>query len=115
MLAHPPASLFPSAASAIGVAGAGRGALERLGLERGGAFRAHGLVDEDAEACGKGLGALVGKQLKDGFEELRMIVAGQVWSGVGWVEAPRPEPMWPALCQTRNRRQLPCGSGWASQ
>jgi len=62
-------------------------------LEHGGAFRAHGLVDEDAEARGKGFGALVGQKLKDGIEEFRMIVAGHVWSGVGCVEAPRPEPM----------------------
>jgi len=45
-------------------------------MEHGGAFRAHGFVDEDAEARGEGLGALVGKKLKDGFEEFRMIVAG---------------------------------------
>ena len=63
---------------AIGVARAGLRALERRGLERGGAFRAHGLVDEDAEACGKGFGALVGEQLQDGSEEFRMIVAGHV-------------------------------------
>ena len=67
LLAHPPASLFPSSASAIGVAGAGLGALERLGL-----------VDEDAEACGKGFGVFVGERLQDGFEEFRMIVAGHV-------------------------------------
>jgi len=78
---------------AIGVAGASLGALEGLGLEHGGALRAHGLVDEDAEARGEGLGALVGKKLKDGFEEFRMIVAGHVRCGVGCVEAPRPEPM----------------------
>ena len=35
---------------AIGVAGAGLGALERLGLECGGAFGAHGLVDEGSSA-----------------------------------------------------------------
>ena len=63
---------------AIGVAGASLGALKGLGLEHGGALRAHGLVDEDAEACGKGFGALVGEQLQDGFEEFRMIVAGHV-------------------------------------
>ena len=63
---------------AVGVAGASLRALEGLGLEHGGAFGAHGLVDEDAEARGEGLGALVGKKLKDGFEEFRMIVAGHV-------------------------------------
>ena len=99
---------------AVGVARSGLGALERLGLEHDGAFRTHGLVDENAEARGEGFGTLVGKELKDGFEEFRMILAGHVRCGVGCGEAPRPELTWPALCRSRSRRRLPCGS-WASR
>ena len=42
-----------------------------------------------------------------GLEELRMMEVGHGWFGVGVFETPQPEPMWPALCQTKNAAAPP--------
>ena len=54
-------------------------ALERLSVEHMGTLGLHGLVDEQAEAFGKAIGAFFIEELQHGLEELRMIEVGHVW------------------------------------
>ena len=70
---------------AIGVAGAGGGALVGLGLESGGALVTHGFIDEEAQAFGEALVALVGQELQDGVQEFRLFLVGHVVVFVGCV------------------------------
>ena len=50
-------------------------------LERVGTLGLHGLVDEQAEALGKAVGAFVREELQHGLEELRMREVGHVRFG----------------------------------
>lgn len=85
---------------AVGVAGAGLGALVGLGLEDLGTLDAHGLVDEEADAFSEAIGALFGDELQDRVQEIRLGVVGHVWFGVGSVSRhPNRKPAWPALDQ----------------
>ena len=70
---------------AMGLALAGVGALVGLGLEDGGAFAAHGFIDEDADAFGEAGGALIGEELQHGMEEFRIGLVGHVFVVVGCV------------------------------
>ena len=61
------------------------------------AFDAHGFVDEEAQAFGEAVMALLGEELKDVVQEFRIGVVGHVWFGVGCVcRHPNREPTWPA-------------------
>ena len=83
---------------AVGVTLAGVGALVGLGLEDVMAFDAHGFVDEEAEAFGKAVVALLGEELKDVAQEFRIGVVGHEVLDVGCVcRHPNREPTWPAL------------------
>lgn len=62
----------------VGVTFAGVGALVGLGLEDVLAFDAHGFVDEQAEAFGEAVVALVGQELQDVVQEFRIGVVGHV-------------------------------------
>ena len=85
---------------AVGVAEAGVGAFIGLGLEHGGAFQAHGFVDEQANALGEAFEAFAGEELQDGVQEFRLRLVGHVWFGVGCVwRHPNRKPFWPALDQ----------------
>ena len=69
-------------------------------MEDGLAFDAHGFVDEEAEAFGEAVVALLGEELKDVAQEFRISVVGHVVLAVGWVgRHPNREPTWPALDQ----------------
>ena len=70
---------------AVGVALAGVGALVGLGLEDMMAFDAHGFVDEDAEAFGEAVVALVSQELQDVVQKFRIGVVGHGVLDVGWV------------------------------
>ena len=70
---------------AVGVTLAGGGALVGLGLEDVLPFDAHGLVNEEAEAFGEAVVALLGEKLQDVTQEFRIGVVGHVWFGVGRV------------------------------
>ena len=70
---------------AVGVALAGVGALVGLGLEDLTALAAHGLVDEEADAFGESVGALLRDKLQDVVQENRLGVVGHVWIWVGCV------------------------------
>jgi len=63
---------------AIGVTFAGVGALVGLGLEGVGAFEAHGLVDQEADAFGQAVGALFGDELQDVVHEFRIRWVGHI-------------------------------------
>ena len=64
------------------------------------AFDAHGFVDEEAQAFGEAVMALLGEELKDVVQEFRIGVVDHVWFGVGCVcRHPNREPTWPALDQ----------------
>ena len=63
----------------VGMTQAGVGAFERLGSEHVGTLSLHGLVDEQAKAFGKAIGAFFIEELQHGLEELRMIEVGHVW------------------------------------
>ncbi len=81
----------------VGVTLAGVGALVRPGLEGLLALDAHGFVDEQAQALGKGIVALLGQELQDVVQEIRIGVVGHVWFGVGCVcDTPTAKPAWPA-------------------
>ena len=70
---------------AVGVALAGVGAFVGLGLEDLMTFDAHRFVDEDAEAFGEAGVALVGQELQDVVQEIRIGVVGHVGLCVGCV------------------------------
>ena len=61
---------------AIGLALPGFGAFVGLGLERLGAFLAHGFIDQEAEAFGEAVGALLGEKLQNGVHEFRIAWVG---------------------------------------
>ena len=61
---------------AVGVALAGVGALVGLGLERLGAFLAHGIIDQEADALGQAAGAFFIEQLQNGIQEFRIALVG---------------------------------------
>ena len=64
------------------------------------AFDAHGFVDEEAQAFGEAVMALLGEELKDVVQEFRIGVVGHGWFGVGCVcRHPNREPTRPALDQ----------------
>ena len=63
----------------VGMTQASIRALERLSVEHMGTLGLHGLVDEQAEAFGKAIGAFFIEELQHGLEELRMIEVGHVW------------------------------------
>ena len=61
------------------------------------ALDAHGFVDEQAQALGEGLVALLGQELQDVVQEIRIGVVGHGWFGVGCVgDTPAAKPAWPA-------------------
>ena len=69
---------------AVGESESVGGAFVGAGLEGGGAFLDHGLVDEEAQAFGEGLGAIGGKKLQNGVQECRVDVVGHVWCFCWW-------------------------------
>lgn len=54
-----------------------------------------GLVDEEVQAFGEGLGALGAKKLQDGVPECGVDLVGHVW--VFLLPPPNTKPHWPAL------------------
>jgi hypothetical protein len=92
---------------AVGVTRAGFGALVRLGVEGLGALRAHGLIDEEAEAFGEALGALFRDELQDGVQEIRIGAVGPVWFEVGCVcDTPTGNPSDPPSTSFSRTEQL---------
>ena len=85
---------------AVGVALAGVGAFVGLGLKDCMAFDAHGFVDEEAEAFGEAVVALLGEELQDVVPEFRIGVVGHV---VWWLDVFVDTP-------TRNQRGPPSTS-----
>lgn len=63
----------------VGMPQASIRALERLSMEHVGALGLHGLVDEQAKAFGKAIGAFFIEELQHGLDELRMVEVGHVW------------------------------------
>lgn len=85
---------------AVGVTLASVGAFVGLGLENLMAFDAHGFVDEQADAFGEAGVALLGQELQDVVQEIRLGVVGHVVLDVGCVcRHPNRKPTWPALDQ----------------
>ncbi len=69
----------------VGAAQAGITTFVGPGVEDGGAFLNHGLVDEKAEALGKAGGAFIGEKLQNGGQEIRINLVGHVCVFVGCV------------------------------
>ena len=70
---------------AVGLSLACGSALIGLGLEDGGAFAAHGFIDEEADALAEALVALLSEELQDGVQEIRVGLVGHVFLGGGCV------------------------------
>jgi len=60
----------------VGVAETPLGTLVGFGAEGGGALAGHGLVDDEADALGETIGTLLGEQLHDGVQEVRVFRVG---------------------------------------
>jgi len=69
----------------VGAAQAGITTFVGPGVEDGGAFLNHCLVDEKAEALGKAGGAFIGEKLQNGGQEIRINLVGHVCVFVGCV------------------------------
>ena len=75
----------------------GGGAFIRLGLEHAGALQAHGFIDQQAEAFGKGAGALFREQLQNGVQEFRFGRVGHlILHVVCFCRHPNREPVFPS-------------------
>ena len=74
----PDASIESFVLEAIGLAQAQRGAFEGLGLEGDGALTTHGFIDQQADAFGEALVALLSEELQDGIQEFSIGLVGHV-------------------------------------
>lgn len=75
---------------AVGATQTGFAAFVRAGLEDGGTFLNHGLVDEQTEAFGKSAGAFGGQKLQNGGQKIRIKLVGHVW-GFCWMCLATPQ------------------------
>ena len=72
----------------------GVGTLIRLGAQDHGAFAAHGLIDQQPDALGETFGALLGEELHDGVEEVRIFRVGhECWELDVFLTTPRHKPL----------------------
>ena len=71
------------------------------GLQNGGAFLDHGLVDEQAQALGKAGGTFGGEELQNGCQKLSINLVGHVCVFIGCVCHPNRKPHWPAPGELR--------------
>ena len=79
---------------------AGVGAFVGLGLERLGAFLAHGFIDEEADAFGKAAGAFFIEELQNGIQKFRIALVGHFGFELDvFARHPNRKPAWPALDQ----------------
>ena len=84
------------------------GSLVRLCLKDGGAFLAHGFIEEEAKAFGETRGALSGEKLQKGVEKVRVVRVGHVWI-LGWMCLATPQHGTTLALPPPPRAALPSG------
>lgn len=112
----------------VGAAQAGLTALVGPGLEDGGTFLDHGLVDQQAQALGKARGTFGGQKLQNSGQKIRINLVGHVCVLVGcvWLHpnrnhtGPLPaslgaSPIRGRLRSARSARLLSAAPGWGAQ
>lgn len=84
---------------AVGASESAFAVLVGAGLEKGGAFLDHGLVDEEAQALGKAGGTFGGEELQNVVQEIKIELVSYVCVVGGVCLHPNRKPHWPALGQ----------------